>query len=462
VTANSGRDNISACDLRPGCLSQLEAVSQSVAGIAPTATLAMIVPLLVRTAGPSAWVPFLIAMVGVLCLASQINVFARKWPSAGSLYSYVYRTSGRIPGVITGWSLLIAYIATGAAAIAGFLLSVLSLFDASVLASFWVASGLVLLCAATGVFLVYRDVRFSARLMLVIEFCSVALMILLFCLPGPGSVWHFSHDSTALSPHGFQAISSGVVLAMFSFAGFESAASLGPEVAEPSRTVPRALRIAVIVTGLLFMFAAYAEYQGFEQNVAALEGSNAPLLALASSRGMGRLSGSLLIGSAASFFACLLACLTAASRTLMQMSRDGHVVSRYGSVHPRHKTPYVAIAATAPLVTLPVFLLLAYRATLLDIYGWLGTLATVGFVVPYLLIVIAAVFTAHLKPTVSIASCSVAALAGAMLLTALWGSLFESTGWITITLLSIFVTSVISGVILSLFVARRNVYEFDS
>lgn len=57
--------------------------------------------------------------------------------------------------------------------------------------------------------------------MLLIEFCSVALMILLFCLPGPGSVWHFSHDSIALSPHGFQPISSGVMLAMFSFAGFE-------------------------------------------------------------------------------------------------------------------------------------------------------------------------------------------------------------------------------------------------
>lgn len=154
MTANLGRDDISACDLRPGCLSQLEAVSQSVAGIAPTATLAMIVPLLVRIAGQAAWVPFLIAMIGVLCLASQINVFARKWPSAGSLYSYVYRSSGRIPGVITGWSLLVAYVATGAAAIAGFVLFVLSLFDASVIASFGVACGLILLCAATAVFLV--------------------------------------------------------------------------------------------------------------------------------------------------------------------------------------------------------------------------------------------------------------------------------------------------------------------
>jgi amino acid transporter len=462
VTSNSGRDNISACDLRPGCLSQLEAVSQSVAGIAPTATLAMIVPLLVRTAGQAAWVPFLIAMIGVLCLANQINVFARKWPSAGSLYSYVYRTSGRVPGVITGWSLLIAYIATAAAAIAGFVLSVQSLLDTSLQASFGVACGLIFLCAATGVFLVYCDVKLSARLMLLIEFCSVALMILLFCWPGPGSVWHFSHDSIKPSPHGFQAISSGVVLAMFSFAGFESAACLGPEVAEPSRAVPRALKIAVVVTGLLFMFAAYAEYQAFQQSITALEGSNAPLQALASSRGMAGLTGALLIGSAASFFACVLACVTAASRALMQMSRDGHVLSRFGSVHPRHKTPYVAIAATAPFVILPVFLLLVCRATLLDIYGWLGTMATVGFVIPYLLTVIAAVFTAHLKPTVSVASCSVAVLAGAMLLTALWGSLFESAGWITVTLLSIFVTAVISGVTLSLFVARRNVYEFDS
>ena len=451
---NSDHQATAKYDLRANCLSQLGAVSQSVAGIAPTATLAMIVPLLVRTSGPLAWFPFLIAMIGVLCLASQINLFVRTNPGPGSLYSYVYGAFGLVPGLMTGWSLLIAYIATAGAAVAGFALSVSSILEFPIPASRWLVGGIALASVAAGAFLAYRDVNLSVRVMLAIEFSSVGLMLLLFCLPGAGSVWHASFSPINFSHDTFEKIGGGLVLAVFSFVGFESAASLGSEVTTASKAIPRALRIAVVVSGLLFMFAAWAEFQGF-QNLNTLDGDAAPLQILATARGMPRLSGFLLAGSAASFLACILACFTAASRTLMQMSRDGHVASGFGRVHARYRTPHVAIAATAPTVILPLLLLLGFNARVLDIYEWLGVFATVGFVIAYLMIVAAAVHTAYVQQSISIPSFSIAIMGGAIMAIALWGSLFASTGWLAACLLSSFAVALMFGVGVSLFAARR-------
>ena len=141
----------------------------------------------------------------------------------------------------------------------------------------------------------------------------------------------------------------------------------------------------------------------------------------------------------------------------MQMSRDGHIGSQFGKVHARHRTPHVAIAATAPSVILPVLLFLGLRAKLLDIYEWLGVFATLGFVITYLLIVAAAVYAAHVKQSLSISSISIAVLGAGIMAVALWGSLFESTGGLAVSLLSSFAIALMFGVGLSLFATRRAV-----
>lgn len=141
----------------------------------------------------------------------------------------------------------------------------------------------------------------------------------------------------------------------------------------------------------------------------------------------------------------------------MQMSRDGHIGSQFGKVHARHRTPHVAIAATAPSVILPVLLFLGLRAKLLDIYEWLGGFATLGFVITYLLIVAAAVYAAHVKQSLSISSISIAVLGAGIMAVALWGSLFESTGGLAVSLLSSFAIALMFGVGLSLFATRRAV-----
>src|SRR5208282_5193567 len=80
------------------------------------------------------------------------------------------------------------------------------------------------------------------------------------------------------------------------------------------------------------------------------------------------------------------ACITAAARVLLRMAHDGLAHESLGATHAHNHTPSRAVVVTGFAAVLPVAVL-AYRgASGLDVYGWLGTLATYGFIVAYALI----------------------------------------------------------------------------
>src|SRR6202042_3969353 len=73
----------------------------------------------------------------------------------------------------------------------------------------------------------------------------------------------------------------GLVLAIFSFVGFESATALGHEAKEPLRTIPRAVLQCALGAGAFFILAAYAEVLGFRSTGLALDKAGAPMHVLA-------------------------------------------------------------------------------------------------------------------------------------------------------------------------------------
>src|SRR5580700_9335320 len=98
--------------LKHRILSPTETVAQSLSSIAPTAGPTMLIPLVYALSGAGTWLVFLIAMCGVLLVAMNINVLARRSASPGSLYQYVSSVMGPAAGVTAGWALVIAYIGT--------------------------------------------------------------------------------------------------------------------------------------------------------------------------------------------------------------------------------------------------------------------------------------------------------------------------------------------------------------
>jgi amino acid transporter len=371
--------------LRRGILSPLETLAQSVSTVAPTTTPAATIPLVCALAGDGTWLAYVLATVAIFLVALCIARYARHSSSPGSLYTYASMTLPRWLSATVAWSLLLAYVATGSSVIGGFY------HYANVLlrdATGHVFSAVLLSLLVTGVsiWIAYRDVKISARLMLWIEAASVSVIVVVVALVLFRHGWHLDGDQLHLRGMTGSGLRLGLVLALFSFVGFESATTLGAEARDPLKTIPRAVIQSSVLAGAFFTICAYAEVMGFHSVGEDLGASQAPMYVLARVGGVPVLGLLIDIGALVSLFAGTLACITAAARVLLRMAHDGLAHESLCATHARNHTPSRAVVITGIAAVLPVAVL-AYRgASGLDVYGWMGSLATYGFIVAYALV----------------------------------------------------------------------------
>ncbi|MGA2509941.1 MAG: APC family permease [Candidatus Acidiferrales bacterium] len=374
--------------LRREVLSPMETLAQSVSTIAPTTTPVATIPLVCALAGNGTWLAYVLATVAILLVAWCIGRFARYSSSPGSLYTYAGMILPPWLGATTAWSLLLAYIATASSVIGGFYqYANLLLRDATGHATSTVL--LALIVTGVSMWIAWRDVKISARLMLWIEAVSVLfiLTVITLVLARHGSHW----DLSQLRLRGVTGggLRLGLVLALFSFVGFESATTLGSEARNPLKTIPRAVIQSSILGGAFFTLCAYTEVLGFRAAGQNLGASDAPMHVLALVGGAPFLGLLIDIGALVSLFAGTLACITAAARVLMLMAHHGLAHSSLRTTHARNETPHFAILVTGIAAVLPVAVLAARGSTGLDVYGWMGSLATYGFIVAYALVCVA-------------------------------------------------------------------------
>src|ERR1700677_1983987 len=107
-------------DLKRHCLSYFEVLAQSISVIAPSTVPAAILGLIFAVAGTGTWLSFLLGMIGLVFVSSNINQFARRSASPGSLYTYIVRGLGPTAGALSGWGLLFGYLLTGMSTLCGF------------------------------------------------------------------------------------------------------------------------------------------------------------------------------------------------------------------------------------------------------------------------------------------------------------------------------------------------------
>jgi amino acid transporter len=279
-------------------------------------------------------------------------------------------------------------VATGSSVIGGFYhYANLLLRDATG----HILSAVLLATLVTGVsiWIACRDVKISARLMLWVEAASVTVIVILVALLLVRHGWHLDQDQLHLKGMTGSGLRLGLVLALFSFVGFESATTLGSEARNPLKTIPRAVIQSAVLAGAFFTICAYAEVLGFHIAGQDLGASQAPMYVLAKVGGVPVLGLLIDIGALVSLFAGTLACITAAARVLLLMAHNGLAHGSLSATHAQHQTPGRAIVITGVAALLPVAVLAARGASGLDVYGWLGSLATYGFIVAYALVCIA-------------------------------------------------------------------------
>lgn len=374
--------------LRHQVLSPMETLAQSVSTMAPTTTPVATIPLVCALAGNGTWLAYVLATAAILVVALCIGRFARYSASPGSLYTYASKILPSWLGATVAWSLLLAYIATGSSVIGGFYhYGKLLLHDANGRPATAVALAIVVTVVST--WIAYRDVQISARVMLWIEAVSVTLIIVVVASLLFRNGWHVDAEQLHLRGMSGSGLRLGLVLALFSYVGFESATTLGSEARDPFRTIPRAVILSAVLAGAFFTIVAYAEVMGFRAVGQDLGASQAPMRVLASVAGIPALGLLIDIGALVSLFAGTLACITAAARVLLLMAHHGLAHASLGQAHSRNETPSRAVLVTAAAAVAPVVVLAARGASGLDVYGWMGSLATYGFIVAYALVCIA-------------------------------------------------------------------------
>ena len=366
-------------------LGLFETAGVSVAMMAPTAAMALNGALAASYAHGAVPLAFVLAFATIACVAFAFVTFARVYASPASVGEFNARGLGPFAGRLSGWALLLVYVLFTAGSAAEF-----GAFAAAAGAYAGVSIGwvpLALTCLAVSAYVGTRPARTSSRAMLVVEGISVAAVVALSITIVARGGAH-GNALTPFFPSGASPAGLGLatVFALLSFAGFEGAAVLGAESLEPTRTIPRALIASVALTGVLYVFVAYAQTIGFGFDAAgsaAFAASASPLGDLAARYATSAVAALVMGGAAISALAATFAAATGASRLLFSFASDAVLPERLGRVDTTSGTPVVAYLAVIAISIAVVAGFAFARASGTDAFAACGTIGVLALVLIY-------------------------------------------------------------------------------
>lgn len=292
-------------------------------------------------AGAGLLIGLVIAAFVAFANASSSAQLAARYPESGGAYRYGRERLGPWPGFLAGWSFVIGKTASCAA---------MALTAAAYLVPpDWqkpVAVAAVIALVTVNLLGVTRTARVGAVLVAgVLVVLAIVVIAGIVTLTADGSV--FAPTPDAETPDQLPSVAGGVygilqsaALIFFAFAGYARIATLGEEVREPSRTIPRAIGISLLVVIAVYAAVGIAALGSLgPQRLAA---SHAPLSDVVANAGW--LWAQPIVGVAAGVAAlgALLALLAGIGRTSLAMARDGELPGPLASVHPRFRVPWVA------------------------------------------------------------------------------------------------------------------------
>jgi amino acid transporter len=261
-------------------------------------------------------------------------------PSSGGAYGYIDAAFGPLTGYVAGTSLWFADVLA-----CGGIAAALADVGVSVLPESFKAPAHALIIAGSIGGIAWVNIGGVARGARLVNATTVLklLPLAIFVIGGATAI-HADNFRHAGMPSG-AGIGRAVILALFAFMGMETSLCASGEVAQPSRTIPRALGLAMVSTSVLYI-AIQIVAQGILGP--ALATSTVPLtdaMAMVNPA----LKWLILTGSAVAMFGYLSSDILGSPRMLFALGRAGLLPRVLGRVHPRSHAPHVAIAAYAAL-----------------------------------------------------------------------------------------------------------------
>ncbi|QKW40886.1 amino acid permease [Actinomadura sp. NAK00032] len=297
-----------------------------------------------RAAGAGLLVGLVIAAVIAYCNAVASAQLAAAYPTSGGTYVYGRERLGPWWGFTAGWGFVVGKTASCAA-------MALTFATYAVPGPGW-AQRLVAVAGVLGpAALNYRGVTKTALLTRVLVGTSLTALAVLVAgiVAGVASGGGAGTEGwTDLGSGGAYGILQAAGLLFFAFAGYARIATMGEEVRDPRRTIPRAILIALFIAVVVYLAVGAAVL--LAAGPQRLAGAAAPLAAAVEAAGAGGLAPVVRAGGALAALGALLALIAGVGRTALAMARQGDLPRGLAAVHPRHRVPHRAEVALAVVV----------------------------------------------------------------------------------------------------------------
>ena len=297
-----------------------------------------------RAAGNAVVIGLLVAGVVAYCNATSSAALAALYPESGGTYVYGRKRLGALWGFVAGWGFVVGKLASCAAMALTF-------------GHYAFPAGARPLAMAAVVALTAVNVRGVGKTIgatkLIVALVLAALAACVFAAIAGGSprldhLW-------PLEPVGPRGVLQAAGLLFFAFAGYARIATLGEEVIDPARTIPRAIPLALALA--LVIYAAVIVSALAAAGSGALAASAAPLADVIRGGRFAGVAPVVRIGAALASLGVLLSLIAGVSRTMFAMAATGDLPRQLAAVHPTHRTPHRAeLTAGAIILVLVAFL----------------------------------------------------------------------------------------------------------
>jgi APA family basic amino acid/polyamine antiporter len=293
-----------------------------------------------RAAGVGLLFGLVLAAFIAYCNAVASAQLAAVYPVSGGTYVYGRERLGEWWGFLAGWAFVVGKTASCAA-------MALTFASYAVDGSRWAQRGVAVVAVVAIAALNYRGVTRTAqltRLLVICTFVALGVFVVAALTSSSASSTHLRGWSD-VSAYG---VLQSAGLLFFAFAGYARIATMGEEVRDPSRTIPRAIPLALGITVVVYVVVGVASLVAGGSDL--LAASTSPLASVLSGADRGSVEPVVRVGAVLASLGALLALMTGIGRTALAMAREGDLPRWLGAVHPRYRLPHRAEIALAVVV----------------------------------------------------------------------------------------------------------------
>lgn len=333
--------SLGSTQLQAGALGLIPAIMQSVTLIAPAVAATFFLPFVTSLGGVTTPLAYPLGFLITLGLGLMLVQFAKHMPSAGGYFTYLSRTLHPRVGFLGAW-LMTFYVPTVGGPITayfGYILQGELKTNYGITFPWWIAPLVLLPIIAL---LAYRGITISTRLIVIFGLAEMTIILALavwgLFVPGKGGV-----NLDSFNPGNIPTLSGfglAVVFSIQAFTGWDGAAPLAEETANPRRNVPRAVIGSILILGVFLVIVEWGIMIGWgTKNVAGIPTSaEFPALVLAH-RFWGGAWFFVLLALFSSVMAVSQAANNVSTRMWFSMARAGVLPRQLQYVHPTYKTP---------------------------------------------------------------------------------------------------------------------------